>query len=302
MSDIVVLGIFCGDVIFRADRLPEIGETVLGQSFTLGPGGKGSNQAVGIGKLGGDVTILARLADDDFGKLARQTWKDANVRSRVIVTEGNHTGSAFVFVNPNTGDNAIIVAPGAANELSVQDVEEARDLIGTAKIFVTQLEQPLDATRKALEIARKGGATTILNPAPAASLPDTLLSVCDIVTPNETEARALTGIEITDADSARAACAGLNARGAKTAIITMGESGVYVQGHGMIPARKFGTVVDTTGAGDAFNAGLATALSEGQSLEEAARFGCIVAGLSVRKQGAAPSMPTRAEIIDALSA
>lgn len=298
---VVVLGIFVADASYRADRLPVMGETLMGRSFTLGPGGKGSNQAVAAAKAGAEVHMITRLGRDTFADLALDVWSGAGVTPDVIRTDTS-TGSAFIFVDANSGDNAIIVAPGAAGELSVADVEGKSDLIGGAAVFITQLEQPIEVARRGLELARAGGATTILNPAPAAELPDGMLALCDFVTPNESETAALTGDDVRGLDDAEAAARHLLDLGVGAALITLGENGVYLHdgsaGH-HIPARAAGPVVETTGAGDAFNGGFAAALAAGASPLEAARFGCATAGLSVTRPGAAASMPTRDEI-DAL--
>ncbi|RVC57240.1 ribokinase, partial [Mesorhizobium sp. M00.F.Ca.ET.038.03.1.1] len=189
---VVILGVFVADTAYRADRQPRMGETILGNSFKLGPGGKGSNQAVASGKLGADITFLTRLGVDAFADMAKQTWRDAGVKSAVIDTPDSYTGAAYIFVEEGTGNNAIIVSPGAAMLISPADIETHAGLIRSAGVFVTQLEQPIDAALKALEIARGAGVTTILNPAPAASLPDRIYMLCDYVTPNETEAEGLT--------------------------------------------------------------------------------------------------------------
>lgn len=303
MKPVVVLGIFVADVAFRADRMPRMGETVLGRSVALGPGGKGSNQAVAAARAGGAAHMLTRLGRDDFAALARATWASGGVVPEVIEDEAAATGAAFIFLDAATGDNAIIVAPGAAANLSAADVEAHAGLIAGASVFVTQLEQPLAAARRGLEIARAAGVTTILNPAPAASLDDGLLALCDYLTPNESEAAALTGLPVTDLDSAARAARALLARGVGAVVVTLGENGaLYVdrdrQVH--VPALAVGRVVETTGAGDAFNGGFAVALAEGRAVPEAIRFGCATAGISVTRAGAAASMPTRAEIDAAL--
>ena len=303
MKPVVVLGIFVADVAFRADRMPRMGETVLGRSVALGPGGKGSNQAVAAARAGGAAHMLTRLGRDDFAALARATWASAGVVPEVIEDEAAATGAAFIFLDAATGDNAIIVAPGAAANLSAADVEAHAGLIAGASVFVTQLEQPLAAARRGLEIARAAGVTTILNPAPAAPLDDGLLALCDYLTPNESEAAALTGLPVTDLDSAARAARALLARGVGAVVVTLGENGaLYVdrdrQVH--VPALAVGRVVETTGAGDAFNGGFAVALAEGRAVPEAIRFGCATAGISVTRAGAAASMPDRAEIDAAL--
>lgn len=306
MASVVILGIFVADTAYRAPRLPKIGETLLGQGFVLGPGGKGSNQAVAAARASGAngpaVHFITRTGDDDFARLAGKVWAEAGVQPVVTRDPASYTGAAFIFVSTETGDNAIIVAPGAAADLSPADAEAQAALIGGASVFVTQLEQPLPAARRALELARASGAVTILNPAPAAALPEGMLALCDWVTPNETEAEMLSGIAVTDLASAEAAARALIGQGAGGAVMTLGAQGVLLvdaAGAHHVPAFTAGPVKDTTGAGDAFNGAFALALADGLDPRAAARFGCAAAGLSVTRPGAAASMPDRAEI-DAL--
>lgn len=299
MKSIVILGIFVADATYRAARMPRMGETILGSGFALGPGGKGSNQAVAAARAGGDVRFITRLGRDEFAKIAHHVWAQAGVRPAVIEDPDSYTGSAMIFIEESSGDNAIIVSPGAAGRISPEDVAAQSALIAGAGIFMTQLEQPMPAAHAGLATARKHGVMTILNPAPAATLSNEMLALCDLITPNETEAEALTGIAVRDRASAEAAAAALLARGVGAAVLTLGEKGVlYSAGKGAlhVPAFHAGPVVETTGAGDAFNGGLAVALAEGRDIESALRFGCAVAGLSVTRAGAAASMPSRAEI------
>lgn len=301
-APVVILGVFVADTTYRAPRLPRPGETVLGRSFVLGPGGKGSNQAVAAARAGAEVQFISRLGTDDFAALARTTWEEAGVTPVITDDPESHTGAAFIFVDDATGDNAIIISPGAAARISPADIEANAGLIRRAGVFVTQLEQPLDAAMRALQIAREAGVTTILNPAPAAELPAGMLALCDLVTPNEREAETLTGVAVADLAGAGAAAGALVSQGARAAIITLGERGA-LWSDGVrnihVPAFNAGPVVETTGAGDAFNGALATALAEGMDPEAATRFGAACAAISVTRPGAAPSMPTRAEI-DAL--
>lgn len=302
-SRIVVLGIFAADMAFRAERPPRIGETIIGSGFLLGPGGKGSNQSVGIAKAGGDVSFISRIGDDTFGNMAREIWSDAGVKSEVISDAESKTGAAYIFIDENSGENAIIVYPGAASEISVADVDHWGGLIDDAAIFMTQLEQPIDVALHALRRARASNVTTILNPAPAAHLPDEIWPLCDVVTPNETEAEELTGVRVETVEDARKSAERFRAMGVGTTLITLGEAGALLHGEGiseLIPTICHAPVIDTTGAGDAFNAGFAVALAEGKSLEQAALFGSATAGLSVTRQGTAQSMPDRADIEAAL--
>lgn len=298
-AKIVVLGIFVADAAYRAPRLPKLGETILGHHFMLGPGGKGSNQAVAAARAGGDVHIITRLGRDAFAQMAKDLWRDAGITPEVTEDPESYTGSAFIFLEAATGQNAIIVAQGAAARISVADVEARRALIEGAAVFMTQLEQPLDAAEHGLRLARGAGVRTILNPAPAAALTDQMLGLCDIITPNESEAEGLTGVAVQSVADAEAAADRLIERGVDAAVITLGEKGVLYRKDGkslLVPAYAPGPVVDTTGAGDAFNGGFAVALSEGAPIDKALRFGVSVAGLSVTRHGAASSMPTRAEI------
>lgn len=303
-NKIVILGVFVADTAYRAERQPRMGETILGKSFALGPGGKGSNQAVAAAKAGGDVHFITRLGDDTFAQMARDTWGAAGVTPEVTEDAESYTGAAFIFIDEKTGDNAIIISPGAAGRISVADVEARADLIRSADVFMTQLEQPMDAALRALEIARASGTKTVLNPAPAAEISDSMLALCDYVTPNESEAEGITGIAVETPDDAERAADALLARGVGAAIITLGAQGVLYKDSERaihVPAMVAGDVVETTGAGDAFNGGFAAALAEGLEPEAALQFGCATAGISVTRLGTAPSMPDRAEI-DALLA
>ena len=296
---IVVLGVFVADTAYRADRQPKMGETILGRNFSLGPGGKGSNQAVAAGKLGGDVTMLTRLGVDDFAEMAKKAWRDAGVKPVVVETPESYTGAAYIFIEAATGNNAIIVSPGAASLISPADIDQNAGLIRSAGVLVTQLEQPLDAAIHALQIAKSAGVITILNPAPAAALPDAIYPLCDYITPNETETEELTGVKVVSVEDARKAADVLLSKGVGAAVITLGEKGVLLHSRSMsehVPAVHAGPVVETTGAGDAFNGGFAYALAEGSDPLEAAHFACAVAGISVTRKGTAPSMPTLAEV------
>jgi len=299
MKPIVILGIFVADTAYRAARMPKMGETILGRSFALGPGGKGSNQAVAAAMAGGRTHLVTRLGRDDFAQIARATWARAGVRAEVTEDAESYTGAAFIFLEEATGNNAIIVAPGAAARITAADLEAQAGLIRSAAVFVTQLEQPVAAARRGLEIARAAGVRTILNPAPAAALDDAFLALCDVVTPNESEAEALTGLPVTSLAEAERAADALLARGVGAVVVTLGANGALYRDRDRsvhVPVISAGPVVETTGAGDAFNGGFAVALSEGRDVVAAVRFGCATAGISVTRPGTAPAMPSRAEI------
>ena len=301
---VAILGIFVADLAFRSNRQPDLGETLIGSGFKMGPGGKGSNQAVAAARAGAKVSLISRLGRDAFGDIAQATWKTKGIASHVALSDSDPTGAAYIFVSDETGENAIIVVPGAADHISVADVDAARGVIETAKVFVTQLEQPIPAAKRGLEIARAAGVTTLFNPAPAAALPDDIYPLCDYVIPNETEAKLLTGIPVDTLDDARKAGDALLAKGAGTALITLGSRGALLHTRGqslMIDAVTAGKVLETTGAGDSFVGAFATGLADGMTPVDAARFGCAAAGISVTRLGTAPSMPKRAEIEALLS-
>ncbi len=297
-SGVTILGIYVADLAFRAARQPVMGETLLGSSFVMGPGGKGSNQTVAAARAGAAVTLITKLGKDDFGDRALAMYAAEGVTVRAEQVTDNSTGAAYIFVQDGTGANAIIVVAGAAGTISAGDVERNRDAIENARVFMTQLEQPIPAAMRGLEIARAAGTTTILNTAPAAPLDDAIYRLCDYVTPNESEASLLTGVEVVDVATARKAGDVLLKKGVGSVLITLGGNGSLLHGADQslhIPVFSVGKVVDTTGAGDAFNGGFAAALARGESPEAAARFGSATAGISVTRPGTAPSMPMRSE-------
>lgn len=296
---VVILGIYVTDLTFRASRMPRLGETIAGSAFAMGPGGKGSNQAVAAARAGADVTFCTRLGADAFGEIARSTWTAEGITARATSMPDMATGAAHIFVDDVTGSNAIIVAAGAAGTLCAQDVEAVEADIAAADVFVTQLEQPVAAAHRGLELARARGVTTVFNPAPAFPLDDSIYPLCDYITPNETEAAALTGVAVKTVEDARRAADLLLAKGVRAVIVTLGESGALFHTATesvLVPAFDCGRVVETAGAGDGFTGGFAAALARGDSPLDAVRFGCALASLSVTRAGTAPSMPRRAEI------
>ena len=300
---IVVLGSFVADVAFRAARLPGWGETLMGSGFALGPGGKGSNQAVAAARAGAKVRMISRLGEDAFGRLARETWAADGVDASLVGTCEVATGSAVILIDEVRGENAIIVVPGACYTLTPTDVDRVGEAIRSAEVLLTQMELPLATVERGLQVAREAGVVTILNPAPAQRLSDAMLGLVDFLIPNESEAALLTGLEVESMEQAESAARMLLARGARNVIVTMGAKGALVCAGGAdavrVAAFDAGAVVETTGAGDAFCGGFAAALSEGLTVLGAAQFGCAAAGISVTRAGTAPSMPRRAEI-DAL--
>lgn len=300
-AKIVVVGSFNMDLTTYVPRMPRPGETIMGDRFVTGPGGKGSNQAIAAARLGAEVTFVGRVGRDSFGETALKMWRDNGVDTRFVVTDPElATGVAPILVEQG-GENMIVVALGANLAVSPADVDAAAEAINAADVLVTGLEIPPATAAYALTVAKAAGVRTVLNPAPASALPDATLADADFITPNETELEVLTGLATGDTEYAARM---LLKRPDQTVIVTMGGGGtLYVTnstGSGHVPVFSV-DVVDTTGAGDAFTAGVSVALGEGLSLPDAVRFGNAVAGLCVTKPGTASSMPYRADV-DALLA
>jgi ribokinase len=297
-KSIVVIGSSNTDLIIRVPRIPRAGETLLGGEFMSAAGGKGANQAVGAARAGGKVALIARVGVDAFGDRAITGLRRDGINvSRVFRDRRAASGVALIFVAKD-GENSIAVAGGANAKLSPADVRKAAGVIRSAALLVAQLETPLATVSTAVRLAVKAGVQVILNPAPAQPLPNQLLKLISILTPNETEAELLTGIRVTDQAAAARACAKLRARGVRTVILTLGARGAYladVSGQFLVPGFKV-KAVDSTAAGDIFNGALSVALAEGKNLSEAVRFANAAAALSVTKLGAQPSAPTRIEI------
>lgn len=293
-AKIVVVGSFNMDLTAYMERMPRPGETVNGRTFKTGPGGKGSNQAVAAARLGAEVTFIGRVGQDVFAQAALDFWKQEGINTEFVVRDPNNaTGVAPIWVD-DTGENSIVVVLGSNLAMTQADIDRAADVIAAADVVIVQLEINYDIVEYALKVAKAKGVKTILNPAPAGKLAADVVALADYLTPNETELEVLSG----KSGDYGAAAQSLLTREGQTAVVTLGSQGAMwlnANGHGTIPTFKV-KVVDTTGAGDAFNGGFAVALGEGKSLEEAIRFGNATAGLSVTKPGTAPSMPTRAEV------
>lgn len=301
---ILVFGSFVVDLMSRNPHLPTPGETVLGSFFKMGPGGKGFNQGVAAHKSGGNVTMVTKIGQDAFGDVARRTMEQLGMDTTyLLVSETHSTGAAQVLVDENTSQNMISVVSGACATITEEDIARLEPLIEQSSYLLMQLEVNLEANWRVLALAKQHGVTTILNTAPAQSLPDEILSQIDIVTPNEVEAEMLTGIPVENEENAHKAAQIFFEKGVKAVVITLGSRGVYVatpEKQQLLPVPKV-DVLDTTGAGDAFNGGFVTALSEGKDLWEAARFANALASLSVQRMGTTASMPTRAEIDEFLA-
>ena len=297
MKTISVLGVFVADLCFIANAIPEKGQTILGSQHIVGPGGKGSNQAIAAAKLNGEVNFITKIGKDKNGEMALTIYNELGMNTASIIQDEKHsTGVAGIMVNEKTGDNAINIVPGAAGTLISDDIDRNLNFIEKAQIFLTQLETPYDVTRYALKKAKEKGLVTILNPAPACEIEDDDFQLIDFFTPNETEAEFYLNKKIETEKDIKSASEQFLKKGIKNVVMTLGEKGCYFANgkeNFFINAFKLKEpVLDTTGAGDAFNGALAVGLSKDLDLEEALKFANKVAAISTTKQGAAASMPS----------
>jgi ribokinase len=292
---VTVVGSLNVDLVAQAPRLPQPGETIIGRGFHTVPGGKGANQAVAAARLGAHVSIVGRVGRDAFADLLLHNLTAAGVDHTFVTQDPQApTGVALIVVD-DAGQNSIVVASGANVRLSPADVEAAQSAIAAAAVLLLQLESPLETVTRAAQVARAHGVTVILNPAPARSLPAALLSLVDVLIPNQSETALLTGMPVSDQAQAQAAAAALRGSGVRTVILTLGERGALLareEGAHLFPAFDV-TPVDTTAAGDAFVGGFAAALAQGRSLSQAVRWGNAAGALATTKLGAQPSLPTR---------
>lgn len=304
-QSITVFGSYVADLMGRSPHLPQPGETVKGSLFQMGAGGKGFNQAVAACKAGARVDLITKLGRDAFAALAEETMRSLGMdTSRLLYTTQTGTGAALILVDETTGQNEIVVIPGACETISLEEVEKCAPAIRAGGWLLTQLETNLDAMEHAVHLAYESGVRVVLNPAPAQPVSDRLLSMVEIITPNEVEAEILTGIKVDSEDSARKAADVFFAKGVKQVVITLGGRGAFVstgKAHRLLPPFPV-RAVDTTGAGDAFNGGLVAALAEGLDLWQAARFAGALAALSVTRLGTSCAMPARAEVESLLDA
>ncbi len=298
MNKLVVLGSVNADHVLQVPTFPKPGETLTGRNYTVIPGGKGANQAVAAARLGTSTAFIAAVGDDPFGINIRQDFANDGINiESVNIIEHCPTGIAMIQVT-DEGENSICISPEANAKLDKSAVQANADLIKQADQLLMQLETPLDGVQVAAEIAKQANTKVILNPAPARPLPDSLLSLVDIITPNETEAEILTGIKVTDEASAQKAADILHGKGIAMVLITLGAKGVWLSNgteQKIIPGFRV-KAIDTTAAGDTFNAGFVTGLLENKDLQESIRFAHAAAALSVTKHGAQTSIPTRAEV------
>ena len=301
MKPICIFGIFVADLCFFSHTIPIKGQTVLGTKHLVGPGGKGSNQAIAAARLGGNVNFITKLGTDNHAEMALSLYKGLGMQTDTIIQDpGLTTGVAGIMIDEKTGDNIINVVPGAAAHLDLKDVDANINTIKNSKIFLTQLETPAEVTSYALNKAKKLGNITILNPAPAAKIKESDFKLIDFFTPNEKEAGFYLNRNIETNKDIEDAGNDLLKKGIRNIVITLGSKGVYFANTNenyYVDALKLKTdVVDTTGAGDAFNGAFAYALANEYKNKEALIFANKVAGISTTKLGAANSMPIIEEV------
>lgn len=296
---ITVFGSSVVDLMSRAPHLPAPAETVKGSFFMQSPGGKGFNQAIAARKAGGDVAMITKLGRDSLAEIPLRAMREADLSEEYLFfNDSVPTGTALIMVDETTGQNAIVIVPGACSTITDEDVAAVSDQIAHSAYLLLQLEINQDANEKAAALAKERGVKVIVNTAPYQPVSDEFLRGVFLVTPNEVEAEELTGVPVTDKESADRAAEALFAKGVQNVLITLGGKGVYLNADGVseiLPAYRV-NAIDTTGAGDAFNGGLLTALAEGKSLHDAALFANALAALSVQRLGTTASMPVRAEI------
>lgn len=300
-SKIVIVGSYNTDLMSKTPWLPKHGETVLGGPFKLGPGGKGSNQAVAASRLGAEVYFVGCVGADYFGEIARNNFIKEKINIDYLkISENQHTGMALILVDDKTAENMIVVAPGANMEIDISSVENAKDIIVNADVVLLQLEIPVEIVEHVIKLVYKSNNTiSILNPAPGKKLEKKVWEKVSLITPNRSELELITNRSINTVEEAEKAAQEIISSRVKNVIVTLGKDGALVVNSKEtthVPTFKEVDIVDTTGAGDAFNGGLAIALSEGKNLVEATYFANAVASLNVTKVGTAPAMPYREEV------
>ena len=302
---ITVVGSFAVGLTLRAPRFPVKGETLIGSDFDMGPGGKGSNQAVGAARLGAESHLVAVVGVDLFGDVGVNLYRQEGVGiTHLRRTTERNTGVGFILLNAE-GDNEIVLDMGANHLLSPEDVDRAEDLIASSDVVLSVLEIHARTAARAMALARKHGVTSVLNPAPAQPLDDGLLAQVDVLTPNESELRILCGLAPDDPADTLELAHRLQQRGVRQLVVTRGDEGALVVAADGATTQVLGkrvTVVDTTGAGDAFTCALAVALAEGKPLLDAARFAAGAGALACTRLGVIPALPTRADVEALLSA
>lgn len=297
-QQILVVGSSNTDMVIKAAHLPRPGETILGGTFFMNPGGKGANQAVTIARLGGPVTFICKTGSDIFGHQSQQLFEEEGINISYIFSDSEYPSGVALITVDEKAENCIVVASGANANLMPSDLARVEEAIEQADLVLMQLEIPMETVCYVADLAWEKGKKVILNPAPAHPLSAELLRRLYLITPNETEAEMISGVKITDESSACEAARVLSGMGVQNVIITLGSKGalIYCDGKSeIVPAWKV-EAVDTTAAGDVFNGALTVALSEGRDLKEAARFACKASAISVTRVGAQSSAPYRNEV------
>jgi ribokinase len=295
---ILVIGSSNTDMVVRTKHFPSPGETVLGGTFFMNPGGKGANQAVASARLGGNVTFITKLGNDIFGRQALEQFKKEGINTDYVFSDTQLPSGVALITVDDKGENTIVVAPGSNASLSSEELNKAGNAFETCSLLLMQLEIPLSTVAHAALAAAEKKKRIILNPAPATDLPDDLLRHLFLLTPNRSEAESLTSVAIRDEQSLKDAAKKLKARGVENVIITLGDRGAYLYTatiSKMIAARKV-AAIDSTAAGDVFNGALAVAIAEGEAIDQAITFANHAAGISVTRPGAQASAPHRKEV------
>lgn len=296
---IVVIGSCNTDMVVKSERIPVPGETILGGAFMMNPGGKGANQAVAAARMGGNVTFICKTGNDLFGKQSVEMYNKENINTEYVFSDPNLPSGVALITVDASGENCIVVASGANASLSPQDLDYAKREIESADIVLLQLETPMDTVEYAAKMAYEKGIKVILNPAPAAFLSNALLSYLYAIIPNNSEAELISGIKVTDWQSARQAANIMSAKGVDLVVITMGSKGALIKNGDTfmeVPVAKV-KAVDTTAAGDTFCGAFCVALSEGIDIEDAVKFANKAAGITVTREGAQAAIPYRKEIL-----
>ena len=297
-AKIVVVGSFNADITALTPKFPVGGETIMGKSLTFGAGGKGTNQAVSAAKNGAEVVMVSKIGTDVLSDIARRTYAESGIDSSFVVeTSDVPTGSAIIEVSEESGENKIVVIPGANNYLTSEDVNNASGKISECDIVLTQLETSHESVEAALKLSAKYGKTAVLNPAPYSAIPETWFSLVDYFIPNETETEYFTGVKVVDEASATEAAKVLMSKGVRNVIITMGKKGAFFcnEDESFTVPSTSNKAVDTTGAGDCFCGAFCTAMAEGKTVKDSILFANCAAGISVTRMGASSSMPSREE-------
>jgi ribokinase len=295
---IVVVGSCNTDMVIKTDRLPIPGETILGGTFFMNPGGKGANQAVAAARMGGKVTLISKTGNDVFGKQSVMLYNSENINTDFVFSDPNQPSGVALITVDSYGENCIVVASGANASLSPSDINKASKEIESSDLVLMQLEIPIDTVEYVAEIANKKGIKVILNPAPARALSDKLLKCLYIIIPNKSEAEILSGIKVTDYETARQAADIISARGVDNVVITLGAQGALIKEldqYHYVEAHKV-DAVDTTAAGDSFCGTVCVGLSEGRSILDAVKLAAKAAALTVTRMGAQSSIPYRSEL------